>query len=77
MAKNPPTRRARAGRAGRWLVLLAGGEGEEAEDDAGPEEAGHGGLSVAILKIRIPLIRDGAAYEWGSRVLRGRRELRL
>ena len=32
------------GEGGEVVVLLAGGEGEEAEDDAGPEEAGESRL---------------------------------
>src|ERR1035441_386701 len=32
------------GQGGQRVVLLAGGEGEEAEDEAGPEKEGEGGL---------------------------------
>ena len=37
-----------SGEGGEVVVLLAGGEGEEAEDDAGPEEAGEGGFAAAV-----------------------------
>src|ERR1035441_7279110 len=32
------------GEGGKGVVLLAGGEGEETEDEAGPEKEGEGGL---------------------------------
>ena len=32
------------GERGEGVILLAGGQGEEAEDEAGPEEEGEGGL---------------------------------
>ena len=34
------------GQGGQRVVLLAGGEGEEAEDEAGPEEEGESGFVV-------------------------------
>jgi hypothetical protein len=34
------------GEGGKGVVLLAGGEGEEAEDEGGPEEEGEGGFVI-------------------------------
>ena len=41
------------GQRGQGVVLLAGGDGEEAEDEAGPEEEGEGGLTFADFATRL------------------------
>ena len=50
---------------GQGVVFLAVGDGEEAEDQAGPEEEGDGSFGCCLLTEEAYLLRDGAGQEGG------------